>query len=324
MTQTNHPGPVDASARGVPVLFETAYPAADPEGLITKFVAYESFRIKREEHEFDMAGSLQDRLRVLFWYLGDYVRDRLYAYVVPLSARQIAYLNGPAPIAGASPAVTIALQNFVGREIPGFLDLTNPAVVSEAVYWWCMEKAPRSHFEDRLVTEDQVALLRAETQWLGEEYPFNAFMAFYFNRHTELHGLDMNFPRDRAAFFHYLVLLGFSQPHILRYLPKDALRRALKARVDGRSVFDAILARHALDGAEFAEGARLHAMGLDLVRAAGYSLDRDRPSGEPHDTGECFAGPLDLPRRSSPASPSSGRSARPPASGRRRGSPTTS
>ena len=275
---------------GIATLFEVADPSSDPEGLITKFVAYESFRIKREEHEFSMAGALQDRLGVLFWYLDTYVRDRLFAYVVPLSARQIAYLNSPAPLAGASPAVTVALQNFVARDIPGHLDLLKPEVMTEAVYWWCMEKAPRSRFEDRLVTEEQITLLRAERQWLGEEYPFNAFMSYFFNRHPELHELDMSYPRDRAAYFHYLVLLGFSQPHILRFLPKDALRRTLTARQDGEPVFDRILARHALAGATPAEGSFLRALGEDVVRRSGYSMDRDTPPPAPRDTGECFLG----------------------------------
>ena len=279
---------------GVATLFETANPSADPEGIITKFVAYESFRIKREEHEFSMAGALQDRLGVLFWYLDSYVRDRLYAYVVPLSGRQAAYLNGPAPLAGASPAVTVALQNFVARDIPGHNNLLDPEVMTEAVYWWCMEKAPRSRFENRLVTEEQITLLRAERQWLGEEYPFNAFMSYYFNRHVELHGLDMSYPRDRAAYFHYLVLLGFSQPHILRFLPRDALRRALAARQDGSPVFDRILARHALGEADPADGTRLRALGEDVVRRSGYSLDRETPPPPAQDTGECFLGKRSL------------------------------
>ena len=134
-------------------MFDAANPAEDPEGLITKFVAYESYRIKREQHVFEMVGTVQDRLGVLFWYLTDYVRDRQGGYLVPLSARQLAYLNSPAPLAGASPAVTVALYNFVARDLPSHLNLLDPKVLREALYWWCVERAPRSRFEDRLVTE---------------------------------------------------------------------------------------------------------------------------------------------------------------------------
>ena len=272
------------------ILFETANPKADPEGLITNFIAYESFRMKKEGFEFDMIGSLQDRLRVLLWYLSDYVRDRQFSFAVPLSARQIAYLNSPAPLAGVSPSITIALQNFVSREIPGYLNLQEPEGTIEAVYWWCIVRAPRSRFEDCLVTPEQISLLSAEQQFLGEEYPVNVFMSIFFRHHSELNSLDLKSPRDRAAYFYYLVLLGFTKPYILRFLPADALRRTLNMETRGASVFDQVLACHALMRAGPIEGSKLRERGMEILHEAGYSFNRDRGSVGSSDAGECFVG----------------------------------
>ena len=266
------------------VLLEVADPLRDPEGLITKFIRYESFRIHREKYEDDMVGTIADRLKILFWYLSDYVRDRHFDYVVPLSARQIEYLNAPAPIAGASPAVSIALHNFVLREIPNFANLADPAVLSEAVYWWCIEKSPRSKLETRLVTEEQVALLRTEIQWVGEDFAFNGFMTYYFNRHKELHCLDMRIPRDRAAFFYYLVLYAFAHPYILRFLPRESLRRVLQERDGTPCSLDRAIARFCISptaaetkDSRLADARTLRGIGEILMAREGLRLDRDAP-----------------------------------------------
>ncbi len=278
----------DVTSTGkVDILFETAWPLSDPEGLITKFVAYESFRIKRDQYLHEMTGSLQDRLGVLLWYLSDYVRDRQGAFVVPLSAQQTAYLNSPAPLAGASPAVTIALQNFVARELPSHLNLHDPVLLREALYWWCVERAPGSKLETRLVTEDQVAALRYEEQWIGEDYPFNAFMTLFFNRHQQLHALDMNSSRDRAAFTHYLILYGFTQPHLLRFLPQETLRRVMRDQ-GVSNLSDRIFAKLAIaDEPTAEEGRALRTRGADLLRRGGWAADGRFEENTFH-SGECF------------------------------------
>ena len=281
------------------ILFETAHPNADPEGLISKFVAFESYRMKRETHALDMLGSLQERLGVLIWYLTDYIRDRQSAFVIPLSAKQIAYLNSPLPLAGASPAVTVALYNVVARELPTHLDLRDPTLLREALYWWCVERAPAAKLECSLVTDDQVAILRAEDRWPGEDYPLNAFMTLFLARHPELHSIDIGMPRDRAAFFHYLVLYGFTRPHLLRLLPLDALRRVLRETASGAPLFDQALALLAGAGGSSADEGELRRIGLALLGHDGWVLDgrrmmrrdRDHRTG---DTGQCFDRVRDL------------------------------
>ena len=263
--------------------------------MITKFLRNEAFRIHREKHEDDMVGHLPDRMTILFWYLDDYIRDQSYEYSVPLSAAQINFLNSPAPIAGASPAITIALQNFMLRESPSRGHLGDPDVLSEAVYWWCVEKAPRAKLDDRLVTDEQIALLRTEVQWIGEEFAFNPFMTHFFNRHSELNCLDMNLARDRAAFFNYLVLYAFSNPNILRFLPRDSLRRVLREKKGKPSPFDQVIARYCFSGVrrDDLDAAReLRQLGEAVLKHEGLRLDRDVPKRTSHvDTGECFQPP---------------------------------
>ena len=285
------------------VLFETADPERDPEGLITKYVQFESFRLVRDAQVDEMAGTLQERLGVLLWYIVDYGRHRQNAVALPLSRTQIAFLNQPAPLAGASPAVTVALLNFVGRELSPTMDLRNPVQLREAVYWWCVDFAPRFKLDDRLVTKEQIALLRDETEWVNKDFPMNVFMLRYFAVHDELHVLDLHQVKDRAAYFVYLVVYSFAHPHVLKYLPRELLRRVLRETPDHRSVFDEALARFCFAGDEIgmaAAGEQSRAFrrtGDALLRRCGLSLTLDMPGAATTrdpvtgHTGACFLPP---------------------------------
>ena len=258
-------------------LFEPFDPVLDPEGLITKFLHFEYLRNHRDKLD-DVSTWIGDRMKVLFWYLEDYVRNRNYSYVVPLSAAQIAFLNGPAPIAGAAPAITIALYNFVLREAPHLSDLTNSPMLDAAVYWWCIEKAPRIRHDDSLVTYEQVALLRAERHWVGEDFAFNVFMCQFLDHHPEFKQLDMGRPGNRAAFFYYLILQSFVHPRFLKYLPPDAVRRALQKAPDATSYLDKAIARFCLKESQRDDagaGRELRHVGEALLRSRGLSLERN-------------------------------------------------
>ena len=294
-----HPG----ERTNATILFETADPAHDPEGLISKYVQFESFRLVRDAQIDEMAGTLQERLGVLLWYIVDYGRHRQNAVALPLSRAQVAFLNQPAPLAAASPAVTVALINFVARELSPPMDLRDPARLRETVYWWCVDFAPRFKLDDRLVTKEQVALLLSEVQWVNEEFPVNAFMLQFFAAHTELHILDLSQVKDRAAYFVYLVVYSFAHPHILKLLPRELLRRVLRETSDRRSVLDEALARFCFAGdrigmsAAGEQSTAFRQSGEALLRQHGLSLTlntpiaattRDPLSGH---TGECFRPP---------------------------------
>ena len=293
--------PAPAPAPPITTLFETAQPTFDPDGLITKFLQYESFRIDREKYEFAMAGTVQDRLLVVMWYLVKYLRDRNYAYRVPLSKAQVDFLNRPIPLAGYPAAVSVAFLNFMQKERPEFANVLDPAVLRKAMFWWCCERTPRDRLDTTLVTKEQVAVLAIEEQFGGELFPFNGFMAEYFNCHTELHALSMVKPLDRAIFVHYLVLKSFAEPYITRFLPRDSVRMLLQANADGLVNFDGAIAHLAAPaGAGPIDGAELRRKGEALLARFGYGLRRN-PAIEAHDSAECL-----LPKRDLSASPETG------------------
>ncbi len=76
--------------------------ASDPEGLITKYVQFESFRLLREGHLHEMSWTLQDR-QGSDVYLIDYVAHRSAKFEMPLSVEQIRFLNSPMPSPAAPP-----------------------------------------------------------------------------------------------------------------------------------------------------------------------------------------------------------------------------
>ena len=176
--------------------------------------------------------------------------------------------------------MTIGFYNVIARDRPDFLDLRDPVVLRNAVYWWCFERAPSPQRDDRLITDDQVAVLLDDTHSMGEVFALNWFMTLYFERHEDMHDLSMGDPRDRCAYFHYLVLLGLSDPYLLRFLPRGALRAALQRVGDTPSMFEQILAKHAFtEGHGSIDHARdVYAKGVAIAARAGMDLDSAFPA----------------------------------------------
>ncbi|MCF4130228.1 glycosyltransferase [Methylobacterium sp. SyP6R] len=264
------------------ILVDVVDRASDPEGLITKYVQFESFRLLREGHLQEMSGTLQDRLKVLMWYLIDYVAHRSAKYEMPLSAEQIRFLNSPMPIAGGSPAVTVALYNFVARELPSHIHLDRPDILKEALFWWCTQKAPISKLDRFLVTDEQTAILHIEEKWQGQEYSFNYFMARSFESDKDLLGLVGGRTSDRAAYFYYLLLKSYTQPYIRRLLPGDMIRRVTRLEQGGASMFDRVLAQLALPpGSGISDGKALRESGERLLSRADVESWRGPARGTP-------------------------------------------
>ena len=277
-TRSDDDAPYDAR------LLATFDPRTDPEGLVTRFTAQESTRIARDAFELRMSGSLQERLGVLFWFVDTYAATRPSAAKVPLSANQIEALNAPARIAGASDAVTVALQNFVLRHLPTHADLRDDGRLIEAVYWWCVERAPRTQLADRLVTREQVELLSAPSRGAGTRYPCTMFMTMYAERHPDLRDLDLDLPRDRLALLSYLVLASFLEPHLLQFLPREILGRLSRVTDTGHRPIDLILGRLAASGGDRqgpALGRETREQGEELLTAAHLRFRSRRPIPRP-------------------------------------------
>lgn len=268
------------------IMFDIANPNADKEGLISKFLQYESFRIDREKYEHSMNGTLQERIEVLMWYLIKYLRDRQYKYVLPLSSKQIDFLNSPMPVQGFSPAVTIVFYNFIKNERPDLLQLDDPQILRQAVYWWCCERTPRDKTDSLLITSDQAAILLTEEQWVGEPFPFNVFMAEHFSRDIKLHSLNMHKTSDRAVYFYYLTLSSKLEPFILRFLPKESLRAVLGGFGEGEPKFDDVVGR--LSGLNANDTKDLSASIEKIALSVKSSRLQPSGKGSNQDSGECY------------------------------------
>jgi len=270
-------------------IFDIFDPHTDPEGIISKYTAFESFRLVRDNHLQDMKGSLQDRLKVLMWYLVDYVSHRNADYQLPLSREQIKFLNSPFPVAGCSPAVTVALWNFVQRELPSHTRLDQPHILREALYWWCVEKAPSIKLDKVLVTEAQINFLRTDEQWIREEYPFNAFMIMYFNRHVEVHELDANKSKDRLAFLYFLIIRSYTEPHLLRLISKDLIRSALRNDKNGVKALDKVISKFLFDNQEnIAEAEKIRSYGETIYECLTGDRAYDYKLYQNSNCGDCF------------------------------------
>ncbi len=285
-----------ASAQSnVEVMFEAADAAADPEKLISKYLKFELHRLTRDHFKAEMTGSLQERMHLLLWYLTAYVQHRNAEHKIPLSADQIAFLNKPMPIAGASPAVTVAFWHFVARELPTHLQLDNAITLREAVYWWCIQKMPSLRLEGALVTPDQIAILKETIPGPGGEFPLNGFMAGYFAHHPELQSLNMEHSRDRGALFFYLMLLSYKTPYLSQFLPADAVRKMMALDPGGTSKFDRIVARQVYaDRSKIEQARALRDKGERLLKKSGYwygRFEKRRPHGH---FGRCYDNRLQL------------------------------
>ncbi|MGX7709246.1 glycosyltransferase [Methylobacterium sp. Gmos1] len=275
------------------IIFQTANPQFDKEGLISKFLQYESFRIDREKYEHAMSGVLQERIDVLMWYLIKYLRDRQYKYILPLSSNQIEFLNSPMPIQGYSPVVTIALYNIIKVERQDLIHLDDPNVLRQALYWWCCERAPRDKLDQHLVTSDQIAFLSREEQWSGESFAFNAFAAEYFARHVKLHSLNMHNKLDRAIFFYYLILKSWSEPFILRFLSKELIKEVLNNQGESQDSFNDVVAH--LSGLDLQEIKNLSYRIKDMEHVSVSSTTQSCEKNTNRDIGECYVRRLEFP-----------------------------
>ena len=281
-----------ASRSQVRKIFEPVDPTGDPEGLVTRFVAYELSRLIRSRTEFNLKGALSDRLKALMWYLNSYAYHRRGAERIPLSGAQINFLNAPAPIAGYDPSVTVAFHNFAIVDLPNEINLGERSTLQHYLYWWCVEKLPPLNLEDRLVTKHQLDILSADTAFDGQKYPLSVFMARYAKENSSLDWLDVSNPRDRVALYYYIVLQSFSEPHLARFVPREIWRQATASPFKGGSqtFLELLLAKHAGGSTASIEPLELLRQGERILNAYGFSTTSGwSPNRNPlGDTGTCF------------------------------------
>ena len=209
--------------RAQPDKLVSDYALPDGDGLITAYLAYECFRNRVTEH-LDLDGGLTEHLKIVDWYLNGYfgLRQRR----LPLSARQAAFLNAPLPVLDFACDISVISHSFIRRELGQQVNLNDRKQALEAVYWWCTERAPAMQFERALVPDYYVELmneLEASQRWLP--FHLNYFATRYYDTHPELHFMPIDRKAGRLGLLAYLVLQCGRQPHLVRFLPRDAVSR---------------------------------------------------------------------------------------------------
>lgn len=224
------------------VLLETAHPEHDPSGLISKFLRYEVIRSGGKDLRAKLTGTTKDRLNVLLWYIASYSLRWGRSLSVPLSESQLRFLNDPLPVDEFPASISVALWNLLRRDRPDLLEVTKPDVENEAVYWWCLEKAPQLNLERKLVTPEQISALRRIDGAPHERFPLTTFMRLHIAKNRELHCLNLNSSAGRLAALHYFVLLAYRHPHVADFLPLQQLPALFSSQPGDTSPFEDNLA----------------------------------------------------------------------------------
>ncbi|WP_158742874.1 glycosyltransferase family 4 protein [Acidisphaera sp. L21] len=256
--------PAPFKTRANPDKMLAEYPGASGDGLINLYLAYECYRTRVNER-LDLDGDTLEHLRIIDWYFTTYLQHRKHK--LPLSAKQIAFLNTPLPVVDFARPVSMISHTFIRRELGQHWDLNDHRVVTEAIYWWCIERAPPMKLEGALVPNfyvDTLNEVNSTQRWLP--FQLNYFAQRYYEVHSALHFLRLDRQADRVALLVYLVFQCGQEPHLVRFLPRDAIGRLLAplAREPGHIVLDSIIAQ-------------LPSAGL----AAGLDLDEAREPSKP-------------------------------------------
>ncbi|WP_267360215.1 MULTISPECIES: glycosyltransferase [unclassified Methylobacterium] len=254
------------------ILLETAHPERDPEGLISKFLHNEVIRLGGQDLRIKLAGTVKDRMDVLLWYIGAYSLRWGRSLSVPLSQTQLRFLNNPLPISEFPASISVALWNFLLRDRPNLLDITNPDAQNEALYWWCFDKTPQLNLERKIVTPDQISALRDIDHAFSGRFPLSIFMRLYIAKHPELQCLNLHSSAGRLAALHYFALLSCKHPHVADLLPRSSMQTLLMSEPDGTSCLEDNLSfflQNSTDARALAGQARWHIESHAAVACAG-------------------------------------------------------
>ena len=230
------------ASRAHPDKLVSDYPAPNGDGLITAYLAYECYR-NRVNEQLDLDGNVTEHFKILDWYLNAYLGLRQRR--LPLSARQAAFLNAPLPVLDFACEISVVSHSFIRRERGQQVNLNDRGQALESIYWWCVDRAPAMQCERSLVPDYYVDLMNEldpAQRWLP--FHLNYFATRYYDSHPELHFLQIDRKADRLALLAYLVLKCGTQPHLVRFLPRDAISRlfAPLPGADDYIVLDSIIA----------------------------------------------------------------------------------
>ena len=212
------------------------------DGLISAYLAFEFYR-HRADDLFDLNGNVQEQLRILDWYLRGYHHHRRRK--LPLSAKQIAFLNKLLPVHEFAHPISVFSYSFIRRELGQQWNMADTKQCLESIYWWCVERAPELNLEDSLIPDYYVDLLGQidpGQRWLP--YHLNYFAVRFHLINPGLHFLDIGRVTDRLALLTLLLVKCAEKPYLVQFLPPDAVGRLLRPSEShpGFIVLDEVLA----------------------------------------------------------------------------------
>jgi glycosyltransferase involved in cell wall biosynthesis len=198
------------------------------------------------DHSHHVGFSSEDINRYLQWYMEAYLKLRGWRRA-PLSATELAYLNGPGVTKPATRAMSFFLPGW--RSSSGAITETERGALA---YWWAVDLTPTFFVEDVLVPKwCHNELQRIAPRWKKVAFPLTAFMERFFNQTTALHFLEMSLEVDRVLFYAYLIVNAMRRPDLLRYVPQRDLNHLLRSVVHddngaGHSFFELLSQRFGL------------------------------------------------------------------------------
>ena len=225
-------------------LLEPACPESDPEGLVTRYLAFEIARSERRDLTPD--GTLVERMRALHWYLTE---CNIYHRIpVPLSRRQLAFLNASMPLLGVDAEVSVAAHAFVTAELDAGIDLRDRASLHRALCWWALDRAPRIAPGGELVAPAAARALTVADP--TGDFPLTAALRDLCAGDRNLARLGLRSDVDRAVLAASVALRSLGQPHLAALLPDDLARALLYREAPDRDALLDVLMRLALGPAE--------------------------------------------------------------------------
>ncbi|MGH1573399.1 hypothetical protein ACRAWG_25415 [Methylobacterium sp. P31] len=276
-------------------LLGQAFPARDPEGLITPYVAFE---IERSERR-DLApeGSLTKRMAALHWYL---TQCNIYhGLSVPLSWRQIAFLNAPMPLMGLGAEISVAAHAFITAEYDRNIELHNPEALAKAVYWWCVERSPQIAPAGSLITQAQIRLLAEVALPGGSDCPLTLFLRMFHAAAPDLQSVSVQSDAGRFALCAIVLLQALDQPHLAKLMPRSLVNSLLRSVAPGHTApFEALVALCADPVAAERIVRRVRALfdetdvSGNRPEGAGLPFLRDRRIADGCDAGVAVIGPV--------------------------------
>jgi hypothetical protein len=276
-------------------LFATASPGIDPEGIISRYLAYQ-VQSSNLDQTLAVHGSLTERMNALHRYLvGDGSRRTL---PLPLSRSQIDFLNAPVKILGLGGELSVAAYSFIQTEWEGDRTLQSDSVLRKALHWWCFERSVLIAPDGELVTPSQVRLLTV----VGEEdrdreYPLNDSVRRTAELDSSLGLLDLDRASDRALLVCVLILRAARTPYLAQFLPRPAVAQLLRTRRGDdtgpyldRMLALALTAEPLPTPDDIAAAAALRSSSEARIKRAGFSLSASGSGGytASKDTAPCY------------------------------------